>query len=516
MRAILSVSDKGGLVEFARGLHQLGVEIFSTGGTKHALIEAGVSARSVSDLTGFPEILDGRVKTLHPMIHGGILARRELPQHVAQLKQHGIGAIDIVVVNLYPFAKTVAKPEATLEEALENIDIGGPTLIRAAAKNYTNVVVVVDPKDYEDVLDELGSTGDVSQGKRRVLAAKAFQHTAIYDTHVATYLRPPILTLPESMTVALEKVQGLRYGENPHQDAALYADSTIAIRSGTIVGARQLSGKELSFNNILDLDAAFNCARDFGSVAVAIVKHGNPCGLACGEELAETYQRAHEGDPVSAFGGVIGLNRVVDVATAELIYQNFYEDIIAPGYAAEALEILRRKKDLRVLQAEFVGREPAGAWPASQLDLKRISGGYLIQTPDVVAEDALSLKVVSEREPTLEELTDLVFAWRAVKHVKSNGIVLSKRLSLVGVGAGQMSRVDSVEIAVRKAGHRAVGCVLASDAFFPKADGVEAAASAGVSAIIQPGGSIRDDEVTRTINKHHLAMIFTGQRHFKH
>ena len=516
MRAIISVSDKSGLVEFARGLVQLGADVFSTGGTKKALVAEGLKVGSVSDLTGFPEILDGRVKTLHPMIHGGILARRDVPQHMAQLEQHGIGAIDIVVVNLYPFAQTVAKRDVTLEDALEKIDIGGPTLVRAAAKNYPSVVVVVDPKDYGDVIAELRQTGNISQEKRRRLAAKAFQHTASYDTHVATYLRPPEMALPDDFTIAVTKIQDLRYGENPHQVAAFYADATMARRSGSIAGARQLSGKELSFNNLMDLDAAFDCVRDFGSTAVAILKHGNPCGLACGEELLDTYQRAHEGDPMSAFGGAIGINRVLDAGTAEQIFQNFYEDIIAPGYEPEALEILKKKKDLRILEAEFIRREPASPWPTCLMDVKRVSGGYLIQTPDILPEDALSLKVVSEREPTLEELTNLMFAWRAVKHVKSNAIVLAKRLSLVGVGAGQMSRVDSVEIATRKAGPRVFGSVLASDAFFPKADGVEAATAAGVTAIIQPGGSIRDDEVVRVANKHHLAMIFTGQRHFKH
>ncbi len=516
MKAIISVSNKDGVVDFAKQLDKLGVELYSTGGTKQKLIEAGVNAQSISKLTGFPEILDGRVKTLHPAVHGGILARRDIPEHMAQLAEHHIGLIDMVVVNLYPFAQTVARPDATLDDALENIDIGGPTMIRAAAKNFKNVIVIVDPNDYDVVIEEIKSKGRVQEETRRKLAAKAFQHTASYDTHIATYLRQSDDGMPENFTVALRKIQDLRYGENPHQAAAFYADATLASNSATLAGARQMHGKALSFTNTLDLEAAFNCVRDYGSVAVAIIKHANPCGLACGEELLDTFKRAYAGDSISAFGGAIGLNRIVDEATAREIYQSYFEDIIAPGYAPEALEILKGKKDLRLLETEFVRNEPLSPWPPSRWDFKRVSGGFLVQTPDIVAEDDLSLKVVSEREPTLDELTDLVFAWRAVKHVKSNAIVLAKNLSLVGVGAGQMSRVDSVEIAVRKAGGRAVGSVLASDAFFPKPDGVEAAAEAGVTAIIQPGGSIRDEDAIKVVNKHHMAMIFTSRRHFKH
>lgn len=516
MKAIISVSNKAGVVEFAKELDKLGFELYSTGGTKQKLVEAGVHAQSVSELTGFPEILDGRVKTLHPAVHGGILARRDLPEHLAQLAEHHIDLIDMIVVNLYPFAQTVAKPDATLDDALENIDIGGPTMIRAAAKNFKNVIVIVDPDDYDLVVGEIKSKGDVQEDTRRKLAAKAFQHTASYDTHIATHLRRTDDGLPENFTISLKKIQDLRYGENPHQVAALYADAASASNGATLVGARQLHGKALSFTNTLDLEAAFDCVRDFASVAVAIIKHANPCGLACGDDLLDTFKRAYAGDPISAFGGAIGLNRVVDAATAREIYQSYFEDIIAPGYAPEALEILKGKKDLRLLETEFVRSEPMSAWPQSLWDFKRISGGFLVQTPDVVGDDDLSLKVVSEREPTLDELTDLVFAWRAVKHVKSNAIVLAKHLSLVGVGAGQMSRIDSVEIAARKAGARAVGSVLASDAFFPKPDGVEAAAEAGVTAIIQPGGSIRDEDSIRVVNKHHMAMIFTGRRHFRH
>ena len=516
MRAILSVSNKAGIVELAQGLADLGIELYSTGGTARELANAGVAVRNVSDLTGFPEILEGRVKSLHPIVYGGILARRNVPEHMAQLEQHGIGTIDFVVVNLYPFVETVSRPSATLEEALENIDIGGPSLIRAAAKNYADVVVVVDPGDYSSVLAELHE-GGVSLETRRRLAAKAFQHTATYDTHVAHYLRPADELFPNHLTVALEKVQDLRYGENPHQRAALYAEGMQTGPYAGLAGGQQLHGKALSFCNTLDLDAAWTCVRDFASVAVAIIKHTNPCGLAVGEELLETYQRAHASDPTSAFGGAIGLNRTVDVATASEIAQTFYEDIIAPGYEPEALALLRRKRDLRLVQIDPRGREPAArAGGVEGLDFKRINGGFLVQTSDTLSLDEGGFRVVTKREPTLEELTNLIFAWRVVKFVKSNAIVLAKRLGTVGVGAGQMSRVDAVEIAVRKAAERAVGSVMASDAFFPKPDGVEVAALGGVTAIIQPGGSIRDDDVIRMADRHHMAMVFTGYRHFRH
>jgi len=517
VRAIVSVSDKTGLLEFVRGLAGLGVEVFSTGGTQTALSEAGVPVRPVSALTGFPEILDGRVKTLHPAIHGGILARRDLPEHLNALQEHGLATIDIVVVNLYPFAATVAKPGVTLAEAIENVDIGGPSMLRSAAKNFAAVTVVVDPADYPAVLDDLRQ-GGTSLERRRALALKVFQHTAAYDAQIAAYLQPEAEPLPALLTVPLFKLQDLRYGENPHQQAAVYADRPpVGRRSFTLAGARQLHGKELSFTNTLDLDAALACVREFAAAAVAIIKHGNPCGLAVGEELLETFRRAYAGDPVSAFGGAIGLNRVVDGATAAEIGQSYFEDIVAPGYEPEALAILQRKRDLRILAVDFVPADPAyGAYAAANLDYKRISGGFLVQTADALPPDGLSLKVVSARRPTLDELTDLQFAWQAVKFVKSNAIVLAKRLALVGVGAGQMSRVDSVAIAARKAGEHSVGSVLASDAFFPKPDGLEAAADAGVTAIIQPGGSIRDEDVVKVANTHHMAMVFTGRRHFRH
>lgn len=516
MRAIVSVSDKAGITDFVAGLVRLGVEVYSTGGTKRILQNADLPVRSISELTGFPEILDGRVKTLHPAVHSGILARRDLPEHQAQLSELGFGLIDIVVVNLYPFVQTVRRWGVTLEEALENIDIGGPTMVRAAAKNFPSVIVLVDPADYPMVLQQLES-GTVPMEMRRRLAAKAFQHTAGYDTYIASYLRPAEELFPATLTLVMEKLQDLRYGENPHQPAAFYADALVVNRSCTIVGARQLHGKPLSFVNMLDLDAALACVREFAATTVAIVKHGSPCGLACGEDLLDTYKRAHAGDPTSAFGGAIAVNRGVDLATAKEIAETFYEDIVAPGYTEAALAVLRSKRDMRILEVEMgpiEGERTIGA--AGGLDFKRLSGGFLVQVPDELREDELSLQVVTEREPTLEELTNLMFAWRAVKHVKSNGIVLAKRLALVGVGAGQMSRLDSVQIALSKAGGRSVGSVLASDAFFPKPDGIEAAVVGGVTAIVQPGGSLRDEEIIRVANKHHLAMIFTGRRHFSH
>ncbi len=516
MRAILSVSSKVGIAELGEGLSKLGVEIYSTGGTAKELAQAGIAVHNISELTGFPEILEGRVKTLHPIVYAGILARRQVPEHMAQLAERRIGTIDIVVVNLYPFLATVSKPRATREEALENVDIGGPTLIRAAAKNYADVLVVVDPADYSSVLEAL-SHGDPDQEMRRRLAAKAFQHVAIYDTQIATYLRPADELFPQEFTIALEKAQDLRYVENPHQKAAFYAE---AVRGGALTGlagAQQLNGKALSFCNTMDLDAAWNCVRDFTSVAVSIIKHTNPCGLACGDSLLETYRRAHGADPVSAFGGAIGVNREMDAATASEIAQTFYEDVIAPGYSPEALSILRAKKNLRVLQIGAAEPVPAARFGGPDgLDFKRVHGGFLVQTFDTHSLDEEGMKVVTQREPTLDELTDLIFAWRVVKFVKSNAIVLAQRLTTAGIGAGQMSRVDSVQIALRKASDRAVGSVMASDAFFPKPDGVEEAAVGGVTAIIQPGGSIRDEDIIRMADRHHLAMVFTGHRHFRH
>ncbi len=517
MRALISVYNKTGLVDFARSLLELGVELYSTGGTEEMLKGAGLAVKSVQDLTGFPEMLEGRVKTLHPAIHASILARRDNPADVKQLDERGFAPIDIVVANLYPFVQTIQDPATTNEMALETIDIGGVTLLRSAAKNHADVLAVCDPSDYPTVIDELRRPTGVSTDTRRRLAAKAFQHTAVYDTCIANYLRPYDDLFPEEFSIALQKVSGLRYGENPHQLAAFYRDlSTRNIDLG-VGAAEQVHGIALSYNNTLDVDAAWGVASDFDAPTVVIIKHGNPCGLACDTDLSAAFKKALECDPQSAFGGAIGLNREVDKATAELIAPVFFEDIIAPGYTEEALAILQKKRDLRVLKtaARPPDSRPEPGQPVD-LDFKRVSGGFLIQTRDTIPENAMAKDVVTTRHPTLEELTGLLFAWRAVKHVRSNAIVLAKKLALVGVGAGQMSRVDSVDIACRKAGDRVVGSVMASDAFFPFPDGVERAADAGITALIQPGGSIRDPQVIEAANHHHMAMIFTHQRHFRH
>lgn len=517
MRAIISVFDKTGIVDFARSLSEMKVEILSTGGTQTVLAAAGIPVTAVSEVTGHPEILGGRVKTLHPAIHGGILARRSDPNHMAELKKHKIQPVEMVVVNLYPFGQTARRQDANLEGILEMIDIGGPTLVRAAAKNYQDVLVLVDPRDYPMVLAELRSGQGVSVATRRRLAAKAFQHTAYYDAQIAEFLRPEGDLFPEELTVPLRRMQELRYGENPHQAAAFYVDGSTHSLPPGVATAKQLHGKQLSFNNSYDLDAAWSIATDFAAPAVAIVKHGNPCGLACASNVTEAFRRALATDPKSAFGGAVGVNRVVDEATAQEIVQVFFEDLIAPGYTQGALEILRGKRDLRVMAVgEDWESRRKGVAGIPALDFKRVLGGFLAQERDFNAEGSVSTDVVTKREPTLEELTDLLFAWRAVKQVRSNAIVLAKKLALVGVGAGQMSRVDSVELAIKKAGDRARGSVMASDAFFPFPDGIEVAADAGVTAVIQPGGSLRDQEVIRAANAAQMAMVLTYRRHFKH
>ncbi len=514
MRAIISVSDKTGVADFAQGLSQLGFEVFSTGGTKKALGEAGVPVKSVSEITGFPEILNGRVKTLHPAVHGGILAKRNLPAHMEQLAENNMETIDLVAVNLYPFVQTVAKAGVTLDEALENIDIGGPTMIRAAAKNFPDVIVVVDPADYQPVVERLRQ-GDLPLAERKQLAQKAFQHVAVYDTAISQYLRQDMEGLPEEMTIALKERYGLRYGENPHQAAAFYAEQVVGAGQETgITWAKQLWGKELSFNNILDADAAWGVATDFSAPTIAIIKHTNPCGLASHGNIAEAYRRALSGDPVAAFGGIVAVNRAINLATAEEIRKTFYEIVIAPEYEAEALEILKRKKDLRILVAELppgYGRAISG-----YLDFRRVKGGFLVQNSDSLPEDSVNLKTVTKRAPTKAEIENLLFAWRAVKHIKSNAIVLAKDKTLLGMGAGQPSRIVSAQIAIEKAAEKAEGSVLASDAMFPFPDVVEAAAAAGVTAIIQPGGSIRDEDSIKASDKHNIAMVFTGIRHFRH
>ncbi|TET16988.1 MAG: bifunctional phosphoribosylaminoimidazolecarboxamide formyltransferase/IMP cyclohydrolase [Dehalococcoidia bacterium] len=514
MRAIISVSDKAGVTDFAQNLSQLGFELFSTGGTKKALTEAQVPVKSVSEITGFPEILDGRVKTLHPLIHGGILAKRNLPAHMEELAKNKIETIDLVTVNLYPFVQTVSGEGVSIDEALENIDIGGPTLIRAAAKNFPSVIVVVDPADYHPVLEKLKG-GGVDLAERKRLAQKAFQHVAIYDTAISQYLRQDMEGFPEEMTIALKKRYGLRYGENPHQQAVFYAEQVVGARQETgITWARQLWGKELSFNNILDADAAWGVVTDFSTPTVAIIKHTNPCGLASHGDIAEVYRRALSGDPVAAFGGIVAANRTVTSAMAEEMKSMFYEIVIAPEYKAEALELLKRKKNLRILLAELpldYGKASAG-----YLDFRRVKGGLLVQTSDSLPEGSVSLKTVTKREPTQAEIEDLLFAWRAVKHVKSNAIVLVKDKTLLGMGAGQPSRIVGAQIAKEKAGEKTRGSVLASDAMFPFPDVVEVAAAGGVTAIIQPGGSVRDEDSIKAADEHNIAMVFTGVRHFRH
>jgi phosphoribosylaminoimidazolecarboxamide formyltransferase/IMP cyclohydrolase len=509
LRAILSVSDKQGLVEFAKGLNGLDVEIFSTGGTKKALQDAGVPAKGVGDITGFPEILDGRVKTLHPMVHGGILARRDIESHMAQLAEKGITPIDMIVVNLYPFVQTVAKEGVSLQEALENIDIGGPTMIRAAAKNFPHVLVLVDPADYDPILEKLRA-GEIGIEERKRLAQKAFQHVAIYDTAIAGYLRPADELFPDEMTIALKKIQDLSYGENPHQQAAFYREQVIGKGEPGIANATQLSGRPLSYNNILDIDGALRAACDFSSPTIAIIKHTNPCGLASHNELPEAYRRALSGDPVSAFGGIVASNTKIDMATAQEINKTHFDGIIAPDYDDEALDLLKRKADMRILKiAGVTGR-------MSALEYRRSSGGGIVALTSDFTADEVPMRTMSKREPTAEEVKDLLFAWRAVKHVKSNAIVLVKDGELLGMGAGQPSRVDSVSIALKKASDRASGSVLGSDAFFPFPDGVELAAKAGVTAIIEPGGSKRDEDAIKVADEYNMAMVFTGMRHFKH
>ena len=512
MRALISVFDKTGVVEFGQKLASAGYELVSTGGTHRTLAEeGGLPVKQVSDVTGSPEILDGRVKTLHPVIHGGILARRDLPAHLEELDRHGIGAIDLVVGNLYPFVATISQPDVTLEDALENIDIGGPTMLRAAAKNFGSVAVVVDPGDYDWVAEKLSGEG-LSDEERRNLAAKAFQHVAGYDATVADYLAQgdSANSLPEKLSLAFDQVATLRYGENPHQQGALYAPASGG--SGGIAGARQLHGRELSYNNLMDADAAWRTVSDFTEPTAAVIKHANACGLSSHSVLAQAYLQAYEGDTVSAFGGIVGFNRTVTAGAAEAMNPVFYEVVVAPGYEPEALEILRRKRNLRILEVETGGSELGGI----SLDIRPITGGVLIQTPDDIDEHPGDWNTATERAPTEAEMDDLAFAWAACKHIKSNAIVFAKNRTLVGMGAGQPNRVVSVHLSQRIAGDKAQGCVLASDAFFPFPDNIELAAEAGVTAIIQPGGSIRDDEVVEAANKHGIAMVFTGVRHFRH
>jgi phosphoribosylaminoimidazolecarboxamide formyltransferase/IMP cyclohydrolase len=515
LRALLSVSDREGIVELARGLIEAGAECFATDGTRAHLTEAGIEGvRAVADLTGSNEILGGRVKTLHPSIFAGLLARRDQPDHLQQLADSGIEQIDVVVVNLYPFAQTVRTPGTTLDQALEQIDIGGVALLRAAAKNFPGVAAVSSPTQYASVLRDVKTLGSVSPETRQKLAAEAFAVTAAYDAQIASYLNASAGTVfPSRLTMVVEKKADLRYGENPHQSGAFYTDPAHA--GGSISAAHQIAGKDLSFNNLLDLDAAWTIASDFKTPTVAIVKHGNPCGLASVVDLAEAFRLALEGDSVSAYGGIIGANRMVDEATARAIRPGFFEAIVAPGYTPEALEILRTKRGFEIIEVP-PAEDDSDDLGIGKFDFKRIGGGLLVQTIDEMEEDRDKLQPVTQRRPTLEELTDLLFAWRAVRHVKSNAVVLAKKHAMVGMGAGQPSRVVSVEVALRKAGERAPLSVMASDAYFPFPDGIQIAAQAGVTAIIQPGGSIRDEMAIEVADRHHMAMVFTGRRHFKH
>jgi phosphoribosylaminoimidazolecarboxamide formyltransferase/IMP cyclohydrolase len=509
VRAIISVSDKSGVVDFARGLKELGIEIFSTGGTKKSLEAAGVKIHSISELTGFPEILDGRVKTLHPAVHGGILARRDLPQHLSQLTQNHIELIDMVVVNLYPFVETVTKAEVSLDEALENIDIGGPSMIRSSAKNFPSVLVVVDPGDYDAILQKLRQ-GNIDVEYRKRLAQKAFQHVALYDTAIAQYLNEE--AFPEEMTIALKKARSLRYGENPHQQAAFYIEQNVRQKQDGLTSLEQLGGPEISFNNLLDLDAALNLLADFSDPTIAVLKHNNSCGLSSHNDLAEAYRRALTGDPIAAFGGIVASNQIIDLATAQEINKTHYDAIVAPEYQKKALELLGRKESLRLVKV--APYRPSST--ESRLDFRRVRGGFLAQTPDTLTKLELKPRVVTKRQPSEAELSDLFFAWKAVKSIKSNAIVIAKDKTLLGMGAGQPSRVVSVELALKRAGDRAKDSVLASDAFFPFADGPELAIKQGVTAIIQPGGSVRDKEVIELADKYNVAMVFTGVRHFRH
>ena len=517
-RALISVSDKAGLIELASALHSLSIEIISTGGTARVLREANIPVVDVADITGFPEMLDGRVKTLHPRIHAGILARRRDPEHQRQLYDLGIPLIDLVVINLYPFEATVSKSGTTLEEAIEQIDIGGPSLIRAAAKNFEDVAIVVDPADYTTVGTELQQAqGCLSRTCRLHLATKAFAHVARYDALIAAYLErqcseagEPVL--PDLLDLRLVRVKQLRYGENPHQQAALYCDALASEPS--VAGAKQLQGKELSFNNLLDLDAAFALANEFDEPATVVVKHTNPCGVGIGSRLSEAYQRALAADPTSAYGGVLGLNRPVDAETARELAATFVEAVVAPGYHEDALAILKEKKALRLLLIEpWPGTTPPDR---AARDLRPIVGGMLVQERDQIDLDPDTLRVMTRREPTDAEMRALRFAWKVAKHVKSNAIVLTNDCATVGIGAGQMSRVDACRLAVMKAISPTRGTVLASDAFFPFRDGVDVAAEAGVTAVIQPGGSIRDAEVIQAADEAGIAMVFTGIRHFRH
>lgn len=515
-RALISVANKDGLVPFAKRLSKMGAEIISTGGTAKLLKGEGITVKDVSEVTGFPEMLDGRVKTLHPKVHGGILARRGDKGHMEEVERHNIGLIDMVVVNLYPFEATISKPGCNFEEAIENIDIGGPTMIRSAAKNFNDVVVIVDPLDYTRILEEMEKKGnDLSPETRYELARKVFLHTARYDSIISNYLegieeKEKKIRFPGILTLQYEKVQNLRYGENPHQQAAFYKEFNITEPS--ISRARQIQGKELSFNNIFDANSALEMAKEFDEIVSVIIKHNNPCGVAVADYQVEAYRKARESDPISAFGGVVAFNRMVDIDTARELTSTFLEVIVAPGFNKDALEEMGKKKDLRLLDiGPSISEEREG------IDMKKVTGGLLLQERDLGRiEEVKKLEVVTKRKPTEKEYEALSFAWKIAKHVKSNAIVYARDGQTVGIGAGQMSRVDSVKIAAMRAVLPLGNSVMASDAFFPFRDGIDGAARVGITAVIQPGGSVKDDEVIKAADEHDIAMIFTGMRHFKH
>ena len=525
LTALLSVSDKTGIVDFARTLHESGVKLLSTGGTARLLAQNGLPVTEVSEITGFPEMLDGRVKTLHPRVHGGLLARRDVPEHMAALKEDGIGTIDLLIINLSPFAKATANPNCTLEDAIENIDIGGPAMLRAAAKNWQDVAVVIDPTDYPQVLSELQGAG-LQKKTKFALAKKVFAHTAAYDGMITNYLTaledgaeghgeavPKRGDWPATFTLQLTKVQDMRYGENPHQGAAFYRDAQPA--PGTLAGWHQLQGKELSFNNIADSDAAWECVKTFDVPACVIVKHANPCGVAIGASVAEAYAKAFKTDPTSAFGGIIAFNRTLDAAAAEAVVRQFVEVVIAPSVTPEARTIFAAKQNVRVLEVAL----PEGVHAMTAVDMKRVGGGVLLQSSDARNVAPSELKIVTKVQPTAQQMTDLMFAWKVAKFVKSNAIVFCANGMTMGVGAGQMSRIDSARIAGIKAGNAGLtlkGTAVASDAFFPFRDGLDVVCDAGATCVIQPGGSMRDEEVINAADERGIAMVLTGTRHFRH
>lgn len=511
-RALISVSDKTGIVEFAAALAAKGVEIISTGGTAKSLMEAGLKVINISDITGFPECLDGRVKTLHPKVHAGLLAIRSNEEHMQQIKELGVETIDLVVINLYPFKQTILKGNVELEEAIENIDIGGPTMLRAASKNYQDVTVIVDPADYEKILAEMNETGDVSVKTKFRLAYKVFEHTSHYDTLIAKYLRDTLgdIDFPETLSLTFEKVQDMRYGENPHQKAVFYKE--VGANRGVLPSAVQLHGKELSYNNINDTNGAIELVKEFDEPTVVAVKHTNPCGVGSAGSIYEAYMRAYESDPVSIFGGIIAANREIDLKTAQEINKIFIEIVVAPSFTEEALQVLTQKKNIRLLKLEGIEERV----PADTYDMKKVAGGLLVQQYNSQLFNEEDLKCVTEVQPTKEQMEDLIFAMKVVKHTKSNGIALAKGKMTIGVGPGQTNRIVPTRVAIEYAGDRANGGVMASDAFFPFEDCVEAAAAAGIKAIIQPGGSVNDQKSIDACNKYGIAMVVTGMRHFKH